>query len=656
MTLLYLDIETRSEVDLPFHGLYRYAECESTSLISMAFAFDDQPIQFWTAKDDFPTAVLDHIHDGGVMVAHNAEFERIIFDYVVSQDYNFAPPSTSQWRCSMTMAMVSGYPAGLDSLGTALNLNFKKNPEGKRLIREYCASGHADIFAPENEADLELMREYNISDVAVMREAVKHLRELSEEEWASYHTSCRINDRGIPVDTDLCESALTYTHSVSKDANAHIFALTSGAIESYTQRKARDIWLKPRLTQRHTDLLSVYKKGEKKMSFDYAHRQYLLDCDDLDIDVRKLINYTNDAGSSALKKYAVAAHQQVNDRVHSTFTWNGATTGRFSGRGLQPHNIRRDVYPPKEAERYIEAILEEEKLEQPAETMGRLLRAMIHHEDGLYWVDWSAIEGRVAPWLANSTEGNVKLDIFRSGEDVYKVAAAKMFHIAQGAVDTDLRQTGKIAELALQFGGGHNALINMGKNYGKHFLEDEAKSHVVAWRQTNPWARTVWDDMDAAITRVMREPNLVVQVGRIAFQAGDASYLWVMLPSGRVLPYPQPRFESYTAPWGEERYGPTFQTNTKPAAGDPPLRKHIRGALVFQNCVQAVAADLLRDSLQRAEAAKLDIVAHVHDEIVGQGTPEDGEKLNEIMLSNVDWGEGLPLATGGVSTGTRYGK
>jgi len=663
--MCWIDLETRSNVDLIFHGLMRYAQDPSTQVICMAWAFDDEPVEFCWLNGGFPAAVEKHISQGGAITAHNAEFERAIFEFVINQDYDLTPALLSQWRCSMAMGLANGYGAALDTLATGLALPFQKNPEGTRLIREYCAAGHKDIFAPEYEKDREIMKAYNISDVEVMRAATKCLRPLTDDEWEEYQVNSIINQRGIPIDVEFCTAALGYTYEVSDDANRMICELTGGVMTKATERKSRDAWLFPKLTPYQMKLLEVYKKGEKKFSLDQDHRRYLLECDDLSHEARRLLEYIDNAGSSALKKYAVAAQTHVEGRVHQTFLWNGAgRTGRFSGKGLQPHNIRRDVYSDNDAAAFIADIREGFKLKKPAETMARLLRAMIYHPDGLYWVDWSSIEGRVAPWLANDSDGERKLDIFKRNLDVYKVTAGRMFH-PQGyygstgdtdAVDKDQRQAGKIAELSLQFGGSHNALISMGKNFGVQFTEEEGREHVINWRRTNPWAERIWFAYDDAINRAVRTAGVSIEVGRVTFQSDGQNFLWCRLPSGRLLSYPKPYLDHYDTPWGEERYGPTFQTHFKPAAHEPPIRRHLRGALVFQNTVQAVAADLLREALVYAHDAELNIIGHVHDEIIGIGTPDDGAVLNGIMLEEPEWAPGLPIATGGVSHGTRYGK
>jgi DNA polymerase len=454
--MLYLDLETRSDVDLIFHGLRRYAIDPSTEVICMAFAFDDEPVEFWWADEPFPREVEDYFNSGGAVMAHNAGFEQAIFRSVIAFSHAITEPHATQWRCSMAIGLTNGYAGGLDALAAGLGLSYRKNPQGARLIREYCASGHLKEFKP---GDAEIMRNYNISDVETMRAAVKCLRDLTPAEWEEYHINAVINDRGLPIDVAFCDAALGYTREVADDANEQISLLTGGLMTKATQRNSRDAWLFPKLSPHQMKLLEVYKKGEKKISLDQDHRRYLLECDDLNLDARALLEYIDNAGSSALKKFAVASHQHVAGRVHNTFLFNGAgRTGRFSGKGLQPHNIRRDVYGNNEAESLIQDVIQGMEIDQPANTMARLLRAMIAHEDGLYWVDWSSIEGRVAPWLSDSVSGEAKLDLFRQGRDIYVVTAASMAHLPEALIDKDQRQSGKIAELSLQFGGSHNAV------------------------------------------------------------------------------------------------------------------------------------------------------------------------------------------------------
>lgn len=654
MTDLYIDYETLSYIDLIRLGLAHYARHRSTGIHCMGYGFDDDPIKLWWADQPFPECVRKHFKSGQPVYAHNAQFEQWITEWVLAPDYNLTPPPATAWRCTMAMALASGFPAGLDKAAKAAALPYQKNPAGPRLIREYCGPDHLKTF---KEGDKDLMMYYCISDVEVMRALRKCCRELTAIELEEYHLTARINDLGIPIDVEFADAAIGYGNEVADDANAKISVLTGGKMTKATQRKARDEWLLPKLTPAHMRLLVVHREGEEKISLDSDHRRYLLDCDDLDHEARELLEYIDDAGSSALKKYSVAFHQHVDGRVHNTFLWNGAgRTGRFSGKGLQPHNIRRDVFGHNQAEALIQDVIGQKELEAPAETLARLARAMIRSHKGLYWVDWSSVENRIGPWLGIGPTSEDKLDLYREGKDLYIVTAAKMFNMEEDEVDDLGRQSGKIAELSLQFGGGADALQGMAKNYGVNFEDEEAEDIVRRWRRANPWAKTTWGKYQKAINSAVLAPGEPFDVGRVTYQSDGERFLWCHLPSERLLAYPFPKWEPYWTPWDEERFGATFQTHFPPAAGEPPLRNHARGALLFQNTVQAVAADLLREALLEADDQGLKIIAHVHDEIVGEGPIEDGEILHEIMNQPVWWSEDLPIATGGVAYGKRYGK
>ena len=652
---LYLDIETRSQTDLKLYGLRRYAECPTTSLICIGWALDDAPVTDWFADGGapFPREIIDHIDAGGIVWAHNASFERHLFEFVICPDYGFDPPHPRQWRCSMVAATTCGYPGGLDAVAEALSARFRKHKAGTRLLNTYCKPGFSTEWMFD---DRNLMAEYVKDDVATMRAVIPCLRPLTDYEWREYALNEKINDRGITVDVDLCFKAQGYAGELAEDAADTLSTLTGGTMTKHTERKSRDAWLLPRLTPHQSKLLEVYKKGEKKMSLDEDHRGYLLECDDLDDGARQLLEAINDAGSSALKKYSVAYYQHVDGRVHNTIQFNGAQTGRYAGRVIQPHNFKKDrkETPRADMEALIETIRNQQHLDRPNFQMGQVMRGMVHHPDGLAWVDWSQIEARVAPWLSAKPSGDEKLDLFRTGQDIYTVAAARMFGLSIPKVDKNLRQIGKVAELSLQFGGGSGALQSMARNYGQSFDDDTAQIIVRKWRGANPWATEIWADYDKAIDAAVRHPGEEYHAGRVSFISDGANYLWSVLPSGRLLAYPKPLIEDYETPWGEERRGVTFQTHFKPASGAPPLRNHLRGALAFQNGTQATAADILRESLIEADEAGLEIALHVHDEIVIYGGADEGDQLNEIMLTEPWWADGLPIETGGVETGTRW--
>lgn len=666
MEFLDIDFETKSDVDLKRHGLALYASDPSTKMICMGWAIDGADPDIWWAGEPIPKELKAALESDIPVYAHNADFERHIFDYVMAEDYG-VHVKLERWRCTMIMALAHGLPAALGELAIALGLPVQKQPHGARLIREYCGPRR---LAEWKEGDRELMGDYCLHDVMVQQAARKAMRELSYKEWSEYHLTCRMNDQGIPVDIEFAEAALEYADDIAEDVDRRIAEITGGVMTKHTERKARDEWILPRLTDAHKKILEVWKKGQRKYSFDEEHRNALLEVEDLDPAAASLLEAINDAGSSALKKFAAAVDQNVDGWVHNTFVFHGAGTGRFSGRGMQPHNFRRDAFDGDRAEALICDIKEGYEVEKPSSTMARLLRPMIHHPDGIYYVDWSSIEGRVAPWIANNEYADAKLELYRQDKDVYIETAAGMFDLnaveiaeqveAGDKAAKNYRQSGKVAELSLQYAGGRGALQGMAKNYGMSFEDDEASRLVQLWRAANPWATSIWQEFDDAIWQAVSQKDTPFKAGRCTFLS-DGVYLWCALPSGRFLAYFAPRMEDYETPWGEVRFGPTFQTSTRVKVDERKekgefYRNHLRGGLAFQNATQAVAADILRDSLLKADTGGLNIIGHVHDEIIGLGPESDGHKLNEIMLSPEPWADGIPIGTGGVEWGTRYGK
>jgi DNA polymerase len=278
-----------------------------------------------------------------------------------------------------------------------------------------------------------------------------------------------------------------------------------------------------------------------------------------------------------------------------------------------------------------------------------MLRPSIIPETGNQFVvaDWSAIEGRVNPWLSGN--GEDKLKIFESGLDVYKTNASATFNVAYDAVDKDQRQVGKVQELACGFGGGIGAFAAMGRVYGLQMPEDEARKMVNAWRRANPWSVQFWNDLEEAYTRALRNKNEIFTAGRISYLF-DGQHLWYSLPSGRVLCYPYARFEDDNITYAKASWKPAADAKEWP-------RARLWRGLACENVTQATAHDLLRSSLRCLDSEGFNVVLHVHDEIVLEtDQPEEAkQRLEEIMTTPPEWAQGLPLQVEAGVMG-RYGK
>lgn len=654
MDILWLDLETRSQCDLIKNGLARYAQDPTTEVICMSYAFNNNKITTWFAEDEpeFPAEVIDYFNSGGICVAQNATFERHLFDYVIANDYNFTPPKLTQWRCSAARALAHGLPKSLGDICKALNLPLQKQTEGTRLIRYYSAPGFMTEW--QND-DKKLMQDYCEMDVATMRQFCSVLRELSDTEWEQYHITEQLNDFGTPVDIPLATACLEYSEDVKHDVDDRIQELTGGEVKTARARKARDRWLFERITEDQKELLAVHKKGVKKYSLDKEHRGYLALAENLHPEAEQLLNLLEEAGGSAVSKYGAMTNLHVDGRVHGSLIWNGAgASGRYSSMGLQLQNFRRDVF--KDPEPIISDILDGYEIDKPAESLGRLVRSAITSKKGLTFSDYSQIEARVLPWLSLDNRAEDTLNIFRAGRDLYSENAVNMFDEIERAedVDPDQRQAAKQGVLACGFGGGAHSVQNMAKGYGLLYSYDQADLIKEKWRAANPWASPFWAGLKKASQDAVKQPGEVTQAGRIKFQSDGKDFLWMMLPSGRVLAYVQPRFEDVVYPWGDEGIELTcLWGGSKPKAGEPWPRHVLSHILLSNNATQGTAADIMRETIVRAHKAGLDVLFTVHDELVVEGHCFD--TLHEIMETPPAWAEGLPI-NADTQIAARYGK
>jgi DNA polymerase bacteriophage-type len=653
MELLWIDLETRSQCDLVAHGLMRYAQDPTTQVICMSYAFNGGVVKTWFAEDGpFPQEVLQHILSGGTMYAHNAAFERHLFDYVLSNDYNFKPPKLEQWRCSAARAMAHGLPAALGKICRALALPLQKQAEGTRLIKWYSAPNFKTEWAAE---DKQLMQDYCEMDVMTMRQFCSVLRELEDSEWAQYYATERMNDRGVPLQIPFAEAAMRYSEEVKKDVNERIQAHTGGEVRGALARKSRDKWLFERITDEQKKLLVVHKDGVKKYSLDKEHRGHLAAAPNLNPEAARLLELMEEAGGSAVSKYKAMANTHVDGRVYGSLIWNGAgATGRYSSKGLQLQNFRRDVLDDPEPA--IADIIAGKVIEKPSVTLGRLVRSAITHSQRLTFSDYSQIEARVLPWLSGSSaSAEATLDVFRDGRDIYSETAIGMFDLNSiEDVTKDLRQAAKQGVLACGFGGGAGAVQNMAKGYGLVYTYDKANGIKEAWRKANPWAEPFWYGLKEAAQEAVRQPNTLQRAGRLKLYSDGLDFLWLMLPSGRVIAYLKPRFEFVMMPWGDESYELTcIWGGANPKVGEKWPRRTVSHLILSENATQATAADVMREAMVRAEQAGLPTLFTVHDELVVEG--ECFDALHDVMVTTPEWAAGLPIDAD-TQVSDRYGK
>jgi len=639
MGIVWLDFETRSECDLPARGPYNYARHPSTQVLCMAYAVDDGEIELWTPDQPFPREILTH-----QIRAHNAAFERLILWYVLCPDLDLPEPALEQFYCTAAQARSNCAPGSLEDVGRFAGASMKKDHKGAALVRKCCLPPFK-----HTADDLAALFEYCKQDVRAMRAISKSLRELSPEELADYHVNERINDRGVKVDVELCLAAMRYSEAERVEIEARVVELTEGAVTSVRSPKMRQ-WVLERLGPEARKLA----RSKDKDSIDKTVRANLLameNPDEVPPAVAEVIQCADDLWASSTAKFGRLASlaDDEDQRVRGAFVFaGGAATGRAASYGAQVHNFPRKS--AKEPTELRHALVRGHAVvprfgSRVTDALKSMLRPALVADHSFVVADWSAIEGRVNPWLSASPQGEAKLDIFRQRLDPYKVNAAATYGVQYLDVTDEQRQVGKVQELALGFGGSVGAFAAMGRGYGVRFEEAQARRIVDAWRRANPWAVMFWQDLERAYMSAMRHPGHEFTAGRVTYFY-DKQHLWYMLPSGRVLCYPFARFEGEHLTYAKASWKPAADATEWP-------RARLWGGLACENVTQASAHDILRAALRQCDG----VVAHVHDEIVIEtAEPEKAKaELERIMVTPPAWAEGLPLAVE-AKIMARYGK
>ena len=655
MKTLWLDFETRSKCDLPSRGVYNYAQDASTEVLCMSYAFDDDEVVTWVPGQPFPAAVANHT---GQIRAHNAAFERLIFWFVLCPDHKIPEPKLAQFYCTAAQARANCAPGSLEDVGRFAGASMKKDHRGSQLIR-LLSIPQADGFFRQDQTLMAEMIAYCEQDVRAMRAISKGMRDLSADELADYHVNERVNDRGVRVDVALCNAAIRYATVELDEIQQIVREVTEGAITSVRSPKMRQ-WVLDRVGPQALELMTIFKDGEAKYSIDKSVRGNLLilageNPDEVPPDVAEVIQCADDLWASSVAKFQRAANLADRDdgRVRGAFVFSGGSaTGRASSFGLQVHNFPRKCAKTPELVRA--AMVQGGEIvpqygKRVTDVLKQMLRPALLAEPGnaLVVADWSSIEARVNPWL--SGRGDAKLDLFRSGEDVYKVNASATFHVPVAEVTGDQRQVGKVQELACGFAGGVGAFAAMGRIYGLLLPEPEARRMVDGWRRANLWAMPFWESLERCYTAAMRHKGKEFTAGRITYLF-DGVHLWYALPSGRILCYPYARLEEDGVTYAKAAWKPAADAKEWP-------RARLWRGLACENVTQATANDILRYALRSLDADGFEPVLHVHDEIVLEtADPVAAEEaMQRAMCTPPAWAADLPLGIE-THTMTRYGK
>jgi DNA polymerase len=624
--MLFIDFETKSACDLKKHGVYNYCQDRSTEVLCMSYAFDDEDVQTWTPEQPFPERVRNF---KGEIRAHNAAFERLIFWYVLGINFEL-----EQFYCTATQARANCLPGSLEDIGRAMSAKMKKDHRGKQLIRQCCVPPYNTALLPE-------LIHYCEQDVRAMREVSLALRQLSDDELLDYHVNERINDKGLLVDVPLCHAAIGYATTELEDIQALVKDITG--IASARSPKLKE-WVAERIDP---ELMMV----DEKLSLNKATRTALLQMD-LPNEVLDVVQCIDDISASSVAKFKrMAELADIEDgRVRGAFVFNGGSaTGRSSSYGVQLQNMSRVCAKDPEAVR--SAMMAGDDLSPFGTRVTNVLKGMIRPAiipakgNVLVVADWAGIEARCNPWLSNHVASEAKLDIFRSGGDVYVENAKSTFNVKE--VTKDQRFIGKVQELALGYSGGAGAFSSMARIYGLNMPEHQIKRMINGWRVANPWMMPYGQELERAYMSAMRHKGREFSAGRVTYLF-DGNHLWYILPSGRILCYPFARIDDGAVTYLKAAFKPASDAEEWP-------RARLWQGIAQENCAQATANDLLRYSLRQLD----NVIAHIHDEIVVECKAVDAEETTKRMISVMCtppvWAEGIPLDVE-IATMTRYGK
>ena len=647
MDHLHIDIETFSSVDISSAGAYKYTESLDFEILMMAYAFNDEPVCIidFAQGEKMPKRVSEALLNKNVLkIAHNAAFERTCFK-AIGLDI-----PVEQWMCTAIKSAYCGLPLSLDGVSKALKLGeAAKDSTGKALIRYFSVpvkptkvnGGRVRNLYYHDPEKWHAFKNYCIQDVVAEREIEKRLEkyEIPAQERDLYCLDQKINDRGILIDLQMASNAFDIDQKYSEELTEELKALTG--VDNPNSTAQLKTWLSEEMDM---EIKTLSKTVLPDLIADAGAGSA----------AAQALELRAKNSKTSVKKYtSMLSCACDDDRAHGLFQFYGANrTGRWAGRLIQLQNLPQNHLDDLDLARATVAAGDYSLMTMLYDDVGSVLSqlirtAFIAKRDHTFAVaDFSAIEARVIAWLAGE---DWRIDVFNTHGKIYEASASMMFNVPidQITKGSDLRQKGKVAELALGYQGGVGALKTMGgERMG--LSEVEMSSIVKKWRAANPSIVALWSDIEKCAMRAVITKRTYISDYRGLIFNFDGSVLTIELPSGRKLFYQQPLI-------GKNR----FDKKNLLYMGMDQVKKtwgrvETYGGKLVENIVQAIARDILADSMIRLDAAGYEIVMHVHDEAVAEvhetNTEDSLTKMCDIMGQPIEWAKGLPLAADGYLT------
>ena len=642
---MFLDIETRSTVDLKKAGLYVYAEDSSTDYLCVSAAFgEDDPQTTVNPKLNYnglgiaeqavlTLDIMKHINYGKTIVMHNAQFDRIIWNNIMVHK-GFKPIQIEQVVCTASLCAAMGLPLSLDQGGKSLGLSNLKSSTGKRLINLLSKPQKGGGFGASPQ-HIEEMIDYCEQDVRTTRDIYRNTFPLSLTEQGLYCLDQKINDKGFRVDRDLLKILREHSIKATEEINERLYNLTDGEVKRVTDVKGLGRFLGLPSVAKHVleELYQICLDNSQSSNPEIAQIAKLR---------AAVIKCRLDSGKTSVKKIdaMLTSSTEENDRIRGTLVYHGASTGRWTGKGCQPQNFPRGTI--KNPGQHVPAILDGE-LHPSIPLISSLLRhCIISDEDSvLVGCDLSQIEARTLAWISGQDD---LLDAFQNGEDVYKLAASKIFRVPVEAITDDQRFRGKVTVLA----GGYQVGAKKFKEqmeimYGVDLSEVECEKLIHGYRDTNDKIVSFWKEANSSLICAVQTGDRIPIESPVRLEAYmDGDHLRIRLPSGRRLTYAFAEVSEEENQWGYTNLGVSYLGNKNGRA----MRQRLYGGLITNNITQAIARDIIANAIQELHAANLNPILSVHDEIVCEipySVHSPGECVRDIMIRRPIWALGLPL-------------
>ena len=649
INMITIDIETKSDKDISKCGIYAYTDTPYFDILLFAYSIDGQPVQVvdMANGEEIPENVLAALVDENVIKrAFNVNFERVCLSKYLRKNYpqyfqsysidedtvgDFLNPES--WHCSMIHARTLGLPSSLAEVGKVLGIEQQKMTEGKALVKFFCVpygtvDGVPQFHNPKDYPDKwEIFKAYNKRDVEAELEIDRRLSRFPVPDflWKEFYLDQEINDRGILVDMQLADKAISLDAEAKEELTVEMKRLTG--VEN------------PNSVYQLLDWLET--QGYKSDSLGKAQVQELIKT--AKEPVKSVLQMRLQLSKSSVKKYTAMKNTACSDnRARGMFSFYGASrTGRWAGRNVQLQNLPQNHLPDLSEARELVKYGSFEDIQMlyddVPDTLSQLIRTAFIPRQGMKFIvaDFSAIEARVIAWLAGE---EWRMKAFANGEDIYCASASKMFGVpvVKHGENGHLRQKGKISELACGFGGSVGAMKAMGAD-SLGLSDTELKQIVTDWREASPHITGLWWAVDRAVKKAVKEKTATKTHGLLfSYEAG---FLLIRLPSGRRLAYAKPYI-------GKNKFGGESVTYMGINAQKKWGRLESYGPKFVENCVQGIARDLLFYSMQTL--SQYFIVGHIHDEMIIE-CPKD-TKLDEIcqqMARTPDWAKGLLLRADG---------